>query len=375
MQFRAMEGVHPVDPALLRRIEGALLSRRKTDGSFDADYARDDLRIAATAYAVLALGKQAPGESCAWLMARREQVERAPYLCAIVSLALAKREPAAGAQLAARLETLAAREGDRVYLSAERTLGWGAGSTEATAIGALALLGSGDQDLAQKFLDSVVSARMPRGDWGSTHATAWALKAIEEAAAAAKGPAPRTIVEADGRAFELAEETPRAPFAFERPETQVRARVDGGAAVVTLRGRGYLPWDAEAEGVRGPEFKVEWDRTELLPGATALATIRLEGGPEGAKVPMVVLGLFAGAAPVEADLEKLRADRRIERFERSGNEVRIYLADIEAGKSVQFSVRVVATAKGTFTATPSRAWEYYRPDATTTLRPARFTVR
>jgi hypothetical protein len=55
--------------------------------------------------------------------------------------------------------------------------------------------------------------------------------------------------------------------------------------------------------------------------------------------------------------------------------VRIYLADVEAQKSVQFSVRVVAAARGAFTATPSRAWEYYRPDATTTLRPARFTVR
>jgi hypothetical protein len=90
---------------------------------------------------------------------------------------------------------------------------------------------------------------------------------------------------------------------------------------------------------------------------------------------MVAWGLFAGTEPVDSDLERLRKDKRIERFERSGNEVRIHLSDIAAGASVQLSVRLRATARGSFTATPSGAWEYYRPDAMTTLRPARFTVR
>jgi hypothetical protein len=66
---------------------------------------------------------------------------------------------------------------------------------------------------------------------------------------------------------------------------------------------------------------------------------------------------------------------RTERWERSGNEVRLYLADVPAGKSVHLAVRLRATARGRFTTTPSRAWEYYRPDATTTFRPARFAVR
>jgi len=87
------------------------------------------------------------------------------------------------------------------------------------------------------------------------------------------------------------------------------------------------------------------------------------------------VGPLRGAAPVEADLEKLRESGRIERFERSGNEVRIYLADLPKGESVQLAVRLRATARGSFTATPSRAWEYYRPEGMTTLRPVRFTVR
>lgn len=369
LQFRAMEAVHPVDPNLLRRIEQALLRNRERDGSFGP--------IAQTAYAVLALGRVAPAESCAWLLGQRERIEADPYLCALVSYALREREPAAAAQLASRLPALAARDGDRAFLAAETTLAWGRGPAahaEATALGALALLDGGDSDLAQRFMDSVVSARMPRGDWGSTHATAWALRAMERAAGASRGPAPRTIVEVDGRAFELEGDSPRAPLEFGKEESDVRARVDG-AAVVAVRGRGFLPWDVEAEGVRGPKLSVEWDRTEIAASETALATIRLEGGAEGAKVPMVVLGLFAGAVPVESDLERLRKDKRIERFERSGNEVRIYLKDIAAGGSAQLSVRVCATARGTFTATPSRAWEYYRPDAMATLRPARFVVR
>jgi hypothetical protein len=151
--------------------------------------------------------------------------------------------------------------------------------------------------------------------------------------------------------------------------------VDGGAAIVTLSGRGWAPWDSEVEGVRGPKLSVEWDRTDLARDGTALATMRVSGGKAGARVPMVSLGLFAGAVPVERDLDRLREDQRIERWERSGNEVRIYLPDIAAGESAQFSIRVRATARGTFTATPSRAWEYYAPERTTTLRPARFTVR
>ena len=59
----------------------------------------------------------------------------------------------------------------------------------------------------------------------------------------------------------------------------------------------------------------------------------------------------------------------------SGNEVRVHLADVPKGESVQLAVRLRATTRGSFTTTPSRAWEYYRPDAMTTLRPVRFTVR
>ncbi len=382
MQFRTMDGAYAVDPRLLGRIEQALLSRRAPDGSFPGDFGRADLGIAQTAYVVLALGDRAPGETCSWLLAQRDRVEREPYLCALVSLALRRREPAAAAQFADRLPALAARGDDRTFLVAETTLGWGGSrgsgiSVEATALGALALLGRGDQNLAQRFLDAVVAARMPRGDWGSTHATAWALQALGQAAAGARGPAPRTVVEVDGRAFELAGDSPRAPLDFDpaRLEASVRARVDGAPVLVTLRGRGFLPWDEEGGGARGPELSVEWDRTELAAGETALATIRLAGGPDGAKVPMVAWGLFAGAAPVEADLEKLRESGRIERFERSGNEVRLYVPDVRAGESVQFAVRLRAAARGTFSATPSRAWEYYRPDGLTTLRPARFAVR
>jgi len=201
---RAMDGAYPVDPNLIRRIEQALLSRRDPDGSFSGDFRGRGLEIAQTAYVVLALTDRAPAETCSWLMAQRDRIENDPYLCALVSHALRKREPAAAAQFASRLPALAARGDDRTFLSAETTLGWGGSrgggiSVEATALGALALLGSGDQGLAQRFLDAVVAARMPRGDWGSTHATAWALQALEQAAIGARGPAPRTVVEVDGR--------------------------------------------------------------------------------------------------------------------------------------------------------------------------------
>jgi len=385
LEFRATDPVHQVDPNLIPRIEHALLSRRQPDGSFPGDFGgvdgsinrQTDLNIAQTAYVVLALGDRAPTESCSWLLARRERIGKDPYLCALVSYALRKCEPAAAAQLASRLGALAARDGDRAHLAAETTLAWGSGraaSAEATAIGALALLDSGDQDLARKFLDAVVAARMPRGDWGSTHATAWALQALEQAASASKAPAPRTVVEVDGHAFELLAERPHAPFEFDpsRNDSTVRARVDDGPALVTVRGRGFAPWDSEVEGLRGPKLLVEWDRTELASGATALATILVSAGKSRMLVPMVELGLFAGAEPLEEDLDRLKSSRRIERWERSGNTVRLYLPSVN---ELQLTLRVRATARGTFTATPSRAWEYYRPDAMTTLRGARFAVR
>ena len=52
-----------------------------------------------------------------------------------------------------------------------------------------------------------------------------------------------------------------------------------------------------------------------------------------------------------------------------------YLPDLEIGKSASFAVRFAATARGTLTAQPGRAYEYYSAANATAIPPAKFEVK
>ena len=413
-EFTDMAAVFPVDPALLERIRNYLKSRMKLDGSFDVDdyhVHESSLRgVAATAYVVMALGADAPAESVRYLRDRSAEIEKDPYLCALAANALLRADRATASQLASRLPALA--KSDEVagagrlrsmMLPAQASLAWGYGQTasvEATALGVIALLQTGqDADLAQQLLMGL-QQHCSGGGWGSTHATVLALKALECAASRTSNDgAARIVVEVNGEALpavEIASETAALtpspspnrgegdrsgsvaiPLTLPHGKSKLSIKVSGSPIAARVAGAAYVPWGAAVVSAADAALRasIHYDTTAVEKNHTVLGTLDLSAKGRRAETPMVEWGLGAGFSPDGADLDALKARGVLSRWEVSGRSLRLYLPDLESGKSATLAVRFAATARGTLTAQPGRAYEYYNAAAATPIAPAKFEVK
>lgn len=403
MQFRDLDAVQPVDPALLARTRDWLLRQRGADGRFTLDRpvhtelwanganASDVRDLPSTAYAVLALGADAPQESVQFIARNARAAGRDPYLCALCALALQPHDSAAATALAEKLRALAKTDkvGDQEHVSlpAQQTLSWGYGNaaaTEATALGVLALLKTGtDVDLAVKLLNHLQRSASSGGAWGSTHATVLALKALEQSSSIqAPAGGARVVVELDGLplpALELPEqesaEAPSVRLKLKPGANRLLVKVAGGPVTLRVDGRAFVPLKA---GTPDPAAElwtgVAYDRTKLARGETVRGTLVLKAKTRKAEVPMAEWGVPAGFAPVAEDLDALVKKGELARWERSGRTVRLYLPDLEPAKVVRLPVRFRADARGTLQAAPGRVYEYYRRNESVALAPVTFEV-
>lgn len=404
MQFRDLDAVQPVDPALLARTRDWLLRQRGADGRIALDRpvhaelwagggnASDVRDLPSTAYAVLALGPDAPRESVQFIVRNARAAERDAYLCALCALALQPHDAPAAAGLAEKLRTLAKMEKvgeqETASLPAQQTLSWGYGNaavTEATALGVLALLKTGtDVDLAVKLLNHLQRSGSSGGAWGSTHATVLALKALEQASSVqAPAGGARVVVELDGQplpALDLpAEESAEAPstrLKLKPGANRLLVKVAGGPVTLRVDGRAFVPPKAGAPRP-GSELwtTVVYDRTTLARGETVRGTLVLKAKTRKAEVPMAEWGLPAGFAPVAEDLDALVRKGELARWERSGRTLRLYLSDLDPAKVARLPVRFRAGARGTLQAAPGRVYEYYRRAESVALPPATFEVQ
>lgn len=396
MQFRDLDAVQAVDPALLERTRDWLLRQRGADGRFSLDHSGGGIasgvrELASTAYAVLALGSDAPRESVQFIARKARGAESDAYLCALCVLALHPHDAPAATALAEKLRTLAKTEKkgeqESASLPAQQTLSWGYGdaaTTEATALGVLALLRTGtDVDLAVKLLNHLQSSGSAGGTWGSTHATVLALKALEQAASIqAPAGGARVVVEVDGMplpALDLPEqesaEAPSARLKLKPGANRLRVKVAGGPVTLRVDGRAFVPWKA---GMPDPAAelwtRVVYDRMKLDRGETVRGTLVLKTKTRKAEVPMAEWGVPAGFAPLSEDLDALVKNGELARWERSGRTLRLYLPDLEPAKVARLAVRFRATVRGTLQAAPGRVYEYYRRAESVALPPVTFQV-
>jgi len=392
LQFTDTAEVFDVDEALLTRTRGWLKSRMEPSGAFPMDShlgGNEFSQIAATAYVVWAIGKEAPAQSIEFLRARNHSIVKDPYLCALTAVALQQHDRATASQLAGKLRGLAvvAPDGKSARLNTTQTLAWSYGNgavVEASALGALALLEtSQDVALAANLVAFVQSQGSAQSGWGSTHATVLALKAMTKASTAARQPGPqRMIVEVNGRpldAIELpADETEgfSLPLRLNPGASAVRIQSSGGGVVARVGGEATVPWSVAMGSASSGTLscKISYDTQSVERDATVLGAA-LISAQRAADVPMLEWGLPAGFVAEEEDLAALKKLGSISRWEKSGRKLRLYLPDMKAGAQVTFSVRFRATTSGAFTSAASRAYEYYRASEATVIPPTRFEVK
>jgi len=393
MQFQDLAQVYPVDDALIARMRTWLSSKMASSGSFPLDkhytHGSAALGLAGTAYVLWALGDSAPEEGLRYLRAHRAEIESDAYTCALAALALAPHDRATAGALAGRLRSLVHNDqggADGGYLDCNETMAWGHGQNariEATALGILALLETGvDLDLAKRLLSFIQRNGSAGGGWGSTQATVLALKALEHTAALVQSAGQaRIVAELNGKVFDpidlpAGESAAAVSIPLDLPTgvSKLKLNISGGPMAVRVSGVCFVPWNASATTNMGSiRASIVYASKSLVCGQAVLGTLDLRA-TRRVEVPMAEWELPAGFTPDTEDLDQLKKQGVLTRWERSGRVLRLYFPDLEAGKAVTVPVRFYATAKGELKSAVSKVYEYYRRDEATVIEPTAFRV-
>jgi hypothetical protein len=405
MEFADMARVHPVDPAVLTRTANWLAAQQDADGAWTPDpggiaegainnYQNDKFRT--TAYILWALleadyNGPAVERAIDWL---HEHLTEAadPYSRAIAAQALVSAEPVDPA-VAGLFEALAgeAREEDGAASWGDE--GGGGGLTysrgsshvlETTALVVDAFFRArAFLPLAQQGLTFLVRNKDSFGNWETTQATVYALRAMLRSVASA-GDAADAVIEVrhNGDSVQSLRVTPADYDLFRQLDLKDRI-VEGGANVVELvmTGSGSLmyqtvgtywtPWDGVPVEPVGPlSIDVAYDRTHLAVDDRVTATVTLTNNTAGDLMMVIAdLGVPPGFDLDTEDLDALVAAGTFRRYEPAGRQVIVYFDQLVPGPPVVFGYDLIAHNPMRGEAPSSTAYLYYDPTVRTTARP------
>ncbi len=287
-------------------------------------------------------------------------------------------------------------EGDGAYWYLETNtplFGWGrAGRIEATARAAafLAERVAARTEASDPLLDRVglwLLRRQDRyGGWWTTPATVAALEAL---GALLEGGLPaddlRVLVDGEEVArFDLSDlqrtetrEIDLVPHL--RPgarEIRVVADEPANRIVARITTVRHESWHAPAPPAAPDtlDLEVVFDTNEPTAGMAVRCDVRVErSGFRGRGMLIAEIGLPPGAEVDRTSLDAIRWETGLRDFDVRPDRVVLYLWPRAGGAKLSFTFR--ARLAGSFLAAPSAVWDFYNPDASRMVEPARFTVR
>lgn len=416
-EFSDMNRVHPVDEALIQRTADWLLAQQESDGSWKNDRglvhegswaALGDDRTPVTAYIVWSLisagqfDETGVQSGLAYVREHAFQVED-PYVLALVANALVAADRETGDAMSSatqavldRLAGMAKTSDGGAYWSSQVATFMGgegqSGSVETTALAAYALLRSDyDPQLSTAALTYLIQTKDSAGTWYTTQATVLALKALIESVTAGGEEANATLtVTLNGGQARTLEVTPDTfdvvqMISYEDVLPGAENRID-----IAMQGKGnlmyqvvssyYLPWDALA---KYPDLQpqgglvsidVSYDRTELAVNDTVTVDVKVSLNQPGgrAESALIDLGLPPGFTVMSEDLDALVARfddvpedydfPAIQRYELTGRQILVYITNLQDGKPLEFSYRLLAKFPLQAQTPSSSAYDYYNPD-------------
>ena len=419
MEFADMARVMSVDEQLIARTQRWLLSKQRSNGSFYhwPRYRRRRVRrwprgvrvrrpsrpisrrppwnnrrgrmlSAYVTWSLVESGARDPrvARSLSFLS---EQVANTddPYTMALMAAALIKGKHKAGAVAVSRLAAMAQRQGDLVYFQpryATVYYGRGAGGrVEATALAAYAMgLAKSSPQLVKGALDYLAKTRDYRGTWYSTQGTVLALRTLLQfAGAGADGKVDVRINGKDAGQVALATGSAKPVLVDLGPKARQGVNVvelasDKTRATFQVVATYTLPWQEKVDDKDKPlALKVAYGRTKVDLGGVIPVDVKLTyRKPEHSGMVMLVLGLPAGCGPIVADLEALKRDGTIGRYEVVTGKLNLYLHPINTGATVQFNLRLKARNKVKTKGAASLAYLYYHPEVRTSVAPTPVAV-
>jgi uncharacterized protein YfaS (alpha-2-macroglobulin family) len=403
MEFSDMAGVHPVDEAVIARTAAWLAAGQQSDGSFEPtdggiaegainNYQNNVLRT--TGYITWALvesgyeGDSVIGSAVRYITSHRGDAADA-YTQAIMALALLGEDPdsTTARSLLDELADAAIVEENGAHWEGgdDPGLTYSSGDShaiETTALVALAFMrGASHIDLAQQALNWLVRNKDSFGNWHTTQATIYALKAMITAIEGSGSPATGTIeVSHNGTIVETLTITPEDYDVFRQVDlkeyyvegtNEVRLRFTGdGALMYQVSAIHYMPWAGATDPDDGPiGVEVEYDSTSLTTDDTVTVSVDMVNRTD-ANLMMVMLdlGVPPGFSVLTGDLDAHVAAGLFSRYEMTGRQIIVYFESIVPGHT-SFTYRMRADNPIEAEAPASRVYLYYDPQVVSYSEP------
>jgi len=411
-EFNDMSRVHDVDPALIQRISNWLFNAQQGDGSWrgvegfhESSLTNQTGPLPVTAYIVWGLADAGFGgdgrttRGVEYLRTNAAQAEDAYTLSMIANALVAydlAQENAVTAPTQAvldRLAGMAVREGNGAYWEVGTQTymgGYGeVGNLETTAQAALALLRAQYQpDLANAALTYLIQNKDSYGTWQTTSATIMGLKAMlasvrsgseninATVTVTVNGGTPQTV-QVTRENFDVVQMLVFDAAELGDENTVEIVMTGEGNLMYQVAGSYYLPWEMLSrypELIEGGELvtlDVTYDRAELAMNDTVGVDVTVTLNEGQADSAIVDLGLPPGFSVEASDLQALvayyqnapesYAGPRIKRYELTGRQIIIYVTDLTAGETLNFSYRLRARFPLRAQTPASAAYDYYNP--------------
>lgn len=392
MLMNDMNKVYPVDEELLSSTGEWLLNEQNSDGSWNYN-------LKETAYIALALSEAEDqgrelNRAINYIKENMDEVKDL-YTLALIANLLVYNEPDGlqTEELLKRLEESKIEDKENVYWPVlERTIteSYGdEGNIETTALVVQAFLKAGVYgDTVEKALNYLVEAKDTYGGWYSTQATVLSLKALSLAKESIGG-------ESNGLIKVLVDGQEAGKIVITPEEREVIKWLDlknytgEGSLKVELVPEGdincmyqviysyYLPWSEEDRQSEGPlSISVDYDRHELKRNDILNSSVTVHNNSsESCETVIIELAVPAGFDVVSGDFDRLLKEEKIERYEKRGRKVILYLDRVKGEGDFTFSYGLNAKFPVNITAPVSEVYEYYNSDKRGYSVPAELKVK
>lgn len=392
MEFSDMNKVYAIDPNVINRTIGWLVSQQNRDGSWSPDAGgiaegvinrqTDTLRI--TAYVAWSLVEakyegDAVNNAARYISSRTKEVDDAYALAVIANALVGRNKDDEAARFALeKLTEIAIEEGNVAYWRSKAPTSFGGkdttGDLETTALAAYAFLKAGyNIGLASKALTYLVRNKDAFGTWQSTQATIWSLKAFLFALERSTSEINAEIsIMVNGKQASIFHITPADSDVVRQIDLRqfvnkgsnnVKVKLKGkGSALYQISSKYYLPWEIIKEEKEPLSISVEYDRKELHVNDVVNCKVTVINNQNlVANMVIIDLGLPPGFDVISEDLANLVSKKAIEKYSLTGRQIIVYLNKVYSGKPIEFSYRLKAKYPIRAKTGVTTVYEYYAP--------------
>jgi len=391
MEFSDMAQVQEVDEAMTKRTHDWLVAQQRADGSFPGDisesfsFQTSTVRNTAfTAWSLASYGDTGSAVQSALAYVKTNLgTDQDAYTLGLVANAYAlaaPNDPELTVVLKA-LDSSAKSDGKNVYWDTgdTQTQFYSAGSdadVSATALATYALLATHwNAEEANGALAYLASKKDPNGNFGSTQATIWALRAMILAAKnGTDGAVGSLSVSVDGVPNQTLPLTSNQSDVMTRIDLSALATNGSHALKLDFTGTGKvsynlvssynLAWADAPSDAPGPlSINVNYDKTSLFVNDTVNATVRVVNNEAVTQnMVLVTLGIAPGFTVNTDALQQYLTSGAISKFEVTGQQLILYVTAIAPKATLTVSYPLEAAMPVTAVDGGAEARLYYQPE-------------